>query len=133
MPADASAHAADDIVRIAGDLIRIDTTNYGDQPGPGERAAAEYVATLLSDSGLDPVIRESEPGRASLTALWEGADRSRPPLVVHGHLDVVPAFAQEWSWIRLAGGHRRHLVGRGAVDMKGINAMYLAAAQRMIR
>src|SRR6188768_400861 len=125
---------AEDIVRIASDLIRIDTSNYGDEPGPGERAAAEYVATLLSDLQLEPVIRESEPGRASVTALWEGADRSRPPLVVHGHLDVVPAFAQEWSVDPFAGEVIDGILwGRGAVDMKGINAMYLAAAQRMIR
>src|SRR5690554_6059545 len=86
-----------DVVQICQDLIRIDTSNYGDEPGPGERDAAEYVATFLSNLGLEPVIRESAPRRASVTCLWKGSDRDRDPLVVHGHLDVVPAFAEDWT------------------------------------
>jgi len=123
-----------DVISLAQDLIRIDTSNYGDVEGPGEREAAEYVATYLSDLGLEPVIRESQPRRASVTALWEGADRSRPPLVVHGHLDVVPAFREDWSVDPFAAEIIDDMIwGRGAVDMKGIDAMYLAAAGRMIR
>jgi acetylornithine deacetylase/succinyl-diaminopimelate desuccinylase-like protein len=45
--------AQDEVARICQDLLRIDTSNYGDDSGPGERAAAEHVATLLSDVGLD--------------------------------------------------------------------------------
>jgi acetylornithine deacetylase/succinyl-diaminopimelate desuccinylase-like protein len=131
---DVDRTSGDDIVSIAQDLIRIDTSNYGDAPGPGEAEAADYVAGFLRELGLTPVLRESEPGRRSLTALWEGADPSRPPLVVHGHLDVVPAFEQEWSVPPFAGEVIDGVLwGRGAVDMKGIDAMYLAAAQRMIR
>ncbi|SEI78612.1 M20/M25/M40 family metallo-hydrolase [Demequina mangrovi] len=123
-----------DVVRLARDLMRIDTSNYGDEDGPGERAAAEYVAAYLSDLGLEPVIRESEPGRASLTALWEGADRSRPPLVLHGHLDVVPAFPEDWTVDPFGAEVKDGMIwGRGAVDMKGVDAMYLAAIGRMIR
>lgn len=123
-----------DVVRICRDLIRIDTSNYGDVAGPGERAAADYVAAYLTDLGLEVTIRESEPGRASLTALWEGADRTRPPLVMHGHLDVVPAFPEDWSVDPFAAEVRDGMIwGRGAVDMKGVDAMYLAAVGRMIR
>ena len=125
--------SAESVVTIARDLIRIDTSNYGDAPGPGERAAAEYVATFLSDLGLQPVLRESAPRRTSLTALWKGADPKRTPLVVHGHLDVVPAFAEDWSVDPFGGEIKDGMVwGRGAVDMKGINAMYLEAARRLI-
>lgn len=123
-----------DVIELCQDLIRIDTSNYGDAEGPGERAAAEYIATYLSNLGLEPTIRESAPTRASLTCLWEGEDRSRPPLVVHGHIDVVPAFREDWSvdpfGAEINGGM---IWGRGAVDMKGIDAMYLAAVGRMIR
>lgn len=122
-----------DLISLAQDLIRIDTSNYGDEPGPGERAAAEYVAEFLSELGLEPVIRESQPGRASVIALWEGADRTRPPLVVHGHLDVVPAKKEDWSvdpfGAEVIDGV---LWGRGAVDMKGIVAVYLDAVRRLI-
>lgn len=125
---------AADVVKICQDLIRIDTSNYGDDPGPGEREAADYVANFLSGLGLDPVIRESAPGRASVTCRWEGANPDRPALVVHGHLDVVPAFAEDWSVDPFAAEiHDGMIYGRGAVDMKNMNAMILTAAATMIR
>ena len=122
-----------DVVRTCQDLIRIDTSNYGDDPGPGEREAANYVADVLSDLGLDPVIRESQPGRASLTARWKGADATRPGMVLHGHLDVVPAFADDWS-VDPFGAEIKNgmLYGRGAVDMKNMDAMILASVAQMI-
>ncbi len=123
-----------DVIALAQDLIRIDSSNYGDADGPGEREVAEYVATYLSDLGLEPVLRESEPRRTSLTALWEGEDRTRPPLVVHGHLDVVPAFREDWTVDPFGAEIKDGMIcGRGAVDMKGIDAMYLAAAGRLIK
>ena len=126
--------ASVDVVQICQDLIRIDTSNYGDEPGPGEREAAEYVAAFLTDLGLDPVIRESEPGRASVTCLWEGSDSSRDALVVHGHLDVVPAFAEDWSVDPFAAEIKDGMIyGRGAVDMKNMDAMILASVATMIQ
>src|SRR5262249_18626156 len=74
------------------DLIRIDTTNFGDDSGPGERKAAEYVAGLLDEVGVEPRIYESEPGRTSVVATWGGSEGDR--LLLHGHLDVVPAAAE---------------------------------------
>ena len=44
---------AAEVTEICRDLIRIDTTNFGDQPGPGERKAAEHVATLLDEVGIE--------------------------------------------------------------------------------
>ncbi len=121
------------VASICQDLIRIDTSNYGDAPGPGEAKAAEYVADFLTTLGLSPVLRESEPGRTSLTALWKGRDSTRPPLVVHGHLDVVPAFAQDWSVDPFGAEIKDGMIwGRGAVDMKGVDAMYLEAVRRLI-
>ncbi|WP_084040126.1 M20/M25/M40 family metallo-hydrolase [Demequina sp. NBRC 110053] len=122
-----------DVVQICQDLIRIDTSNYGDEPGPGEREAAEYVAAFLSDLGLEPVIREAEPGRASVTCRWEGTDPEREALVVHGHLDVVPAFAEDWSVDPFAAEIIDGMIyGRGAVDMKNMDAMILATVAQMI-
>jgi len=77
----------DEVVDLCRDLIRIDTTNYGDNSGPGERAAAEYVATSLADVGVEGTIYESEPGRASLVARIEGSDPNRTDaLLMQGHL-----------------------------------------------
>ncbi|MCU1677279.1 MAG: hypothetical protein JWM93_2037, partial [Frankiales bacterium] len=116
-----------DVVEICRDLIRIDTSN----PGPGERKAAEYVATRLSNAGLEPQVLESEPGRASVVARWAGQDSSRPGLLIHGHLDVVPADAADWSVDPFAGEIADGcLWGRGAVDMKNMDAMVLALLDR---
>ncbi|WP_298989587.1 M20/M25/M40 family metallo-hydrolase [uncultured Pseudokineococcus sp.] len=126
--------AADEVVDIARDLIRIDTSNYGDGSGPGERAAAEHVVGLLEEVGLSPELLESDPGRASVVVRVPGADRERGALVVHGHLDVVPARAEDWSVDPFAGEVRDGLLwGRGAVDMKGMDGMILSVVRQMVR
>ena len=109
----------EEVVDLCRDLIRIDTTNTGDLATcAGERAAAEHVAGLLDEVGLVPEIRESAPGRASVVARFEGADPSRGALLLHGHLDVVPADPDEWSVHPFSGEVTDgYLWGRGAVDM----------------
>ena len=79
----------DEVVRICQELIRIDTSNYGDGSGPGERAAAEYAAGLIEEVGLSAEIFESAPGRANVVTRLAGEDPSASALVVHGHLDVA--------------------------------------------
>jgi acetylornithine deacetylase/succinyl-diaminopimelate desuccinylase-like protein len=129
-----AAQAQDEVVDICRDLIRIDTTNPGDHSGPGERRAAEYVAGLLSEVGLQPTVLESHPKRTSLVARVEGNDRSRPALLIHGHLDVVPANALDWRRapfaVEIADGC---VWGRGAVDMKDMDAMVLAVVRKRMR
>jgi acetylornithine deacetylase/succinyl-diaminopimelate desuccinylase-like protein len=123
-----------EVVDICRELIRIDTSNYGDGSGPGERKAAEYVAGLLADVGLHPVLLESNPGRASVVTRMTGADPGRPPLLVHGHLDVVPARAEDWTRHPFAAEEADGcLWGRGAVDMKDMDAMILACVRDMAR
>jgi acetylornithine deacetylase/succinyl-diaminopimelate desuccinylase-like protein len=119
---------AAEVVDLCRDLIRIDTTNPGDGSGPGERAAAEHVAALLEDVGIESEIHESEPGRASLLARWGGTPTSSaPPLLLHGHLDVVPAHAPDWKVDPFSGEIQDGCVwGRGAVDMKDFDAILLS-------
>ena len=57
-----------EVVEICRDLVRIDTSNFGDDSGPGERKAAEYVAGLLEEVGIEARLYESEPGRTSVMA-----------------------------------------------------------------
>lgn len=122
--------AEDEVVELCSDLIRIDTTN----PTSNERAAAEYVAGKLAEVGIEPTVLESEPGRASVLARISGADPSRPALLVHGHLDVVPADPAEWSVHPFSGEVRDGCVwGRGAVDMKDMDAMTLAVVREWAR
>ena len=127
--------AVDEVVDICRDLIRIDSTNTGDPATVvGERAAAEYVAEKLAEVGLDPQIIESIPGRASVVARFAGSDPSRSALLLHGHLDVVPAEPSEWSVHPFSGEIKDGYVwGRGAVDMKDFDAMLLALVREWKR
>ena len=121
-----------EVVAICQDLIRIDTTNFGQQPGPGERRAAERVAELLDEVGISVELFESAPKRTSLIAHWEpdGVDQSLSPLLLHGHLDVVPAHADDWSVDPFGGEIVDDCVwGRGAVDMKDFDAMILSVVR----
>jgi acetylornithine deacetylase/succinyl-diaminopimelate desuccinylase-like protein len=125
---------AEEVVRICQDLIRFDTSNFGDNEGPGERAAAEYTAALLDEVGLSSEVFESSPGRASVVARLEGQDPSAGALVVHGHLDVVPAQRQDWSVDPFAAEEQDGLIwGRGAVDMKDMDAMILSVVRNLAR
>ncbi|CAL9627518.1 acetylornithine deacetylase/succinyl-diaminopimelate desuccinylase-like protein [Streptomyces glaucescens] len=124
----------DEVVDLCRELIRIDTSNYGDHSGPGERKAAEYVAEKLAEVGLEPQIFESHTGRASTVARIEGEDPSRPALLLHGHLDVVPANAADWTHHPFSGEIADGCVwGRGAVDMKDMDAMTLAVVRDRLR
>jgi acetylornithine deacetylase/succinyl-diaminopimelate desuccinylase-like protein len=132
--ATAGPTAEEEVVGICRDLLRIDTSNYGDDSGPGERKAAELVAELLTEVGLDVEVFESRPGRTSVVTRVEGADPARPALVLHGHTDVVPAMAADWSVDPFGGEERDGLLwGRGAVDMKDMDAMILAVVRQMVR
>jgi acetylornithine deacetylase/succinyl-diaminopimelate desuccinylase-like protein len=128
--------AQDEVVGLASDLIRIDTTNTGDPDTlVGERAAAEYVAAKLDDVGFEVTYLESgAPGRGNVIARLPGADPGRGALLIHGHLDVVPADAAEWTVHPFSGAVQDgYLWGRGAVDMKDMVAMTLAVARRFRR
>jgi acetylornithine deacetylase/succinyl-diaminopimelate desuccinylase-like protein len=128
--------AEDEVVGLASDLIRIDTTNTGDPDTlVGERVAAEYVAEKLSDVGFETTYVEAgQRKRDNVIVRLAGADPGRGALLVHGHLDVVPADAAEWSVHPFSGAVRDgYLWGRGAVDMKDMVAMTLAVARRFKR
>jgi acetylornithine deacetylase/succinyl-diaminopimelate desuccinylase-like protein len=125
--------STDEVVTLCRDLIRIDTTNTGDlATSAGERVAAEYVAGQLAEVGLEPTVIESAPGRANVVARFAGSGASRDALLLHGHLDVVPADASEWSVDPFGGEISadpvgvEYLWGRGAIDMKDFDAMLLA-------
>nr|WP_221475554.1 M20/M25/M40 family metallo-hydrolase [Sphaerisporangium rubeum] len=113
-------------------MLRIDTTNDGARGGPGERTAAEYVAGLLDGAGLEPEVFESAPRRTSVVARVPGDDPRG--LLIHGHLDVVPADPGEWRTHPFSGEVEDGCVhGRGAVDMKGTLSMTLALVRKWAR
>jgi acetylornithine deacetylase/succinyl-diaminopimelate desuccinylase-like protein len=125
-----------EVAELCQDLIKIDTSNFGSEPGPGERVAAERVAGWLDEVGIVSQLLEPQPGRTSVVAHWEpeGVDTSISPLLVHGHLDVVPANADDWSVPPFSGELvDGHIWGRGAVDMKDFDAMVLSVVRARAR
>jgi acetylornithine deacetylase/succinyl-diaminopimelate desuccinylase-like protein len=128
-----STGAQDEVVELCHDLLRIDSTNRGNGDG-SERAAAEYVAAKLAEVGLEPTLLEPAPGRTSVVTRVTGADPSRPPLLIHGHLDVVAADPSAWTYHPFGGEeHDGCLWGRGAIDMKDMDAMTLAVVRDLVR
>ena len=116
----------EDVVKLCQELIQIPSVNFGEGKGD-EKAAAEYVAAKMKEVGIESKIYESAPNRCSVVARIEGKDKSRPGLVVNGHLDVVPANAADWSVDPFSGAIKDGCIwGRGAVDMKNMDAMILA-------
>jgi len=130
-PANRAEH---EVAELCSELIRIDTTNRGNGQGR-EREAAEYVAGKLDEVGLASELFEAGPGRTSVVARIEGADPSREALLIHGHLDVVPADASDWKKHPFSGelGEDGCVWGRGAVDMKDMDAMTLAVVRERMR
>ncbi|MFJ4316842.1 M20/M25/M40 family metallo-hydrolase [Streptomyces lavendulae] len=127
------AAAFEEVVAFTSDLIRIDTSNRGGGDCR-ERPAAEYVAERLAAAGTEPALLERTPGRTNVVARVEGTDPTAPALLVHGHLDVVPAEAADWSVDPFSGEVRDGVVwGRGAVDMKNTDAMVLAVVRAWAR
>ncbi|MGI5403856.1 M20/M25/M40 family metallo-hydrolase [Streptomyces sp. CA-135486] len=125
--------ALDEVVTFTSELIRIDTTNRG-SGDCRERPAAEYAAERLADAGLEPTLLERTRGRTNVVARIEGTDPSADALLVHGHLDVVPAEPADWSMPPFSGEVREGVVwGRGAIDMKNMDAMMLAVVRAWAR
>ena len=123
----------EEVIRICQDLIRIPSVNFGDGKGD-EKAVADYVVKSLAEVGIASTIYESAPGRCNVVAKILGRDSTRAGLVVHGHLDVVPANASDWSVDPFCGDIIDGMIwGRGAVDMKNMDAMILATLRNWAR
>lgn len=124
-----TAELENEVIQICQDLIRIPSVNFGDGKGD-EKEVADYVVSSLAEVGIASTIYESAPGRCNVMARIPGRDSSRPGLVVHGHLDVVPVNADDWSVDPFCGDIIDAMIwGRGAVDMKNMDAMILATVR----
>jgi acetylornithine deacetylase/succinyl-diaminopimelate desuccinylase-like protein len=116
-------------ITLCQEMIRIPSVNHGEGQGD-EKAMAEYVASKLAEVGIKSELIETAPNRVNVVAKVDGADQSRPGLILHGHIDVVPANAADWSVDPFSGVIKDGFIwGRGAVDMKDMDAMILATVR----
>jgi len=132
----APSAAEAEVVQLCSDLIRIPSVNTGDPAtiGDGEARAARYIQAKLEEVGYTTAYAESVPGRGNVVCRLPGADPDRGALLVHGHVDVVPADPTEWQVDPFSGAVQDGYVwGRGAVDMKDMVAMTLAVAREYRR
>jgi len=120
--------------RVLSRAIRFDTQN----PPGNERPLAEYLVGLLRAQGIEarviPTPSEGAPaGRAAAWARVPGRGGGRP-IVLLSHLDVVPAHREEWAFGPFEGAvGGGHVVGRGALDAKGIAVVHLLALAELAR
>jgi len=129
-------NAVDEVVDLVRALIRFDTSNTGElATTKGEAECARWVAEQLEEVGYETeYIEAGAPGRGNVFTRLKGADGSRGALMLHGHLDVVPAEASDWSVHPFSGALEDGYVwGRGAVDMKDMVGMLIAVARAFKR
>lgn len=108
-------------IGVFKDLLRIDTTN----PPGNERPAADYVARILDREGIAYETIEPAPTRTSVVARLPGSG-AKGPLLLNGHLDVVPVDRAEWKHDPFAAIEAEGCIwGRGAIDMKNMVTMGL--------
>lgn len=125
----------DEVVDLVSSLIRFDTSNTGEpETTKGEAECARWVAAQLEEVGYETEYVETAPGRGNVFTRLPGADPSRGALLIHGHLDVVPAEPADWSVHPFSGAVKDGYVwGRGAVDMKDMCGMMIAVARHLKR
>ena len=129
LSADQIIELENETILLCQEMIRIPSVNHGEGLGD-EKAMAEYVAGKLSEVGIKSELIETAPNRVNVVAKIEGSDAKRPGLVLHGHIDVVPVNADDWSVDPFSGLIKDGFIwGRGAVDMKDMDAMILASVR----
>ena len=129
LSADQIIELENETILLCQEMIRIPSVNHGEGRGD-EKAMAEYVAGKLSEVGIKSELIETAPNRVNVVAKIEGSDAKRPGLVLHGHIDVVPVNADDWSVDPCSGLIKDGFIwGRGAVDMKDMDAMILASVR----
>ena len=132
----AAPNAEAEVVDLVSALIRFDTSNTGEpDTTKGEAECARWVAKQLEEVGYETeYVEAGAPGRGNLFTRLKGANPDRGALLLHGHLDVVPAEASDWSVHPFSGAVEDGYVwGRGAVDMKDMCGMLIAIARHFKR
>jgi acetylornithine deacetylase/succinyl-diaminopimelate desuccinylase-like protein len=131
----------EEVIAVARDLIRCDTTNAR-EPGLGnETLCAEYLQDYLTRNGVEAELVARDPRRANVVARIPGVastgstDAAAESLAFVGHTDVVPCDPRDWTHPPFEGviDDDGYLWGRGAVDMKNEVAARAVAMAELAR
>ena len=113
-------------VELLRDLVRFETVN----PPGNEKPCIDWIGDLLDAYGIEYETYARDPDRPNLLARVPGGDAS--PLLLYGHVDVVPVTDQEWTHDPFEAVVEDGFVwGRGTLDMKSGVAMFLATFLRV--
>tara|TARA_R110002050_G_scaffold223672_2_gene359540 strand:+ start:12126 stop:13247 length:1122 start_codon:yes stop_codon:yes gene_type:complete len=115
-----------DVIQLTKDLISFNTIN----PPGNEAEIAKYIGNLLSENGFSVEYPEHCINRLNIIAS-KGLSENIPPIILTGHLDVVPLGENDWYQDPFNGEIKDgKLYGRGTTDMKaGVAAMIIAAIE----
>lgn len=112
--------------------IRIESIN----PPADARQASTLFREELEKAGLESKFHVSQPetGKVNLVVRLTGRDRSKKPLLLLNHFDVVPVDRSAWAMDPFGAQIKDGFIwGRGALDMKGIGIMHLVSLITMKR
>lgn len=118
-----------DVVSLTQELIKFNTIN----PPGNEEGLARYIGTILSKEGFTIEYLKYAEQRLNMVAT-KGLSKEFPPIILSGHLDVVPLGTEKWS-VNPFGEEIKNgkLYGRGATDMKaGVAAIIIAAIESFV-
>lgn len=111
-------------------LQKLITFNTVNPPG-NDKECIDFIADLLKAAEIETNIYEDDLKRSNLVARIYGSGKSSP-LLLYGHVDVVPAEGQEWHYPPFEGKIAGDCVwGRGTLDMKGAIAMMISSILKL--
>lgn len=129
MPAIDFARAGEEGIQILSEVLRINTVN----PPGDELPAALLYQKLFEAAGLKPEILQPAETRANLIVRLKGSGKAGP-LILLSHLDVVGVEAEKWKYDPFgAAVDDGFLYGRGAIDDKGMGALFAELVLLIVR
>ncbi|MEM1179318.1 MAG: M20/M25/M40 family metallo-hydrolase [Acidobacteriota bacterium] len=116
-------------VRLFQEYLKIDTS----YPDGSEIAGAEYLASILAAEGINVHVERLGERNANMWAELPGENPRA--LVLHNHMDVIPALRlEEWRFDPFGGEIELPFIyGRGAFDMKSIAIAQIMAMLELKR
>ena len=116
------------------ELVEINSTHAFGSTGASRAVAQRFLDAGFAPADVSVLVPDDHPTKGNVVVRLRGSGRGGKPVLFIGHLDVVEARREDWTYdpfvLTEAGGW---LYGRGAIDMKGQDAAVIAAMIRLKR